>query len=273
MKKYSALALGILFLSPSFVFASQSLVQQNTGEAATITYSSPVVAGDLLVVAVGKNTSADDVGISDDQGNTWTEVVHGGTALAGVVSSGIFWAIANGNNSPTITISGSGTDPGGQIYEISGITSPTIDGAPTAEVLTAAGTQPCSSITTAGGDDLLVAFVYQALHGGTYTISSPWTMGGVNTGHADGSGYLLDATAGTYNCVWGFGGAVSQAYSVSVALAGGGGGGGGPTTTATSTSYIATKQEQLFVIAVFTFFAGVGFWERVLTLRRDKYRV
>lgn len=46
-----------------------------------------------------------------------------------------------------------------------------------------------------------------------------------------------------------------------------------PYTDATTTPYAMTQQEFLFVYAVILFILSVPFWERVLTIRKEKYRV
>src|ERR1044072_7038179 len=110
---------------PKGKLSTTTLVQSKTGYTGstplTITFNSPVTAGNLLIVCASDNLDSDTITISDNQNNTWTKAVsHIATNWnAPVTTAVIYYAVANGNNTPAVTITG--PDIGGSIYEYSGV--------------------------------------------------------------------------------------------------------------------------------------------------------
>lgn len=120
------------------------------------------------------------------------------------VNAAIFSAIANGNNTPTITITG-GTgfsDSGGAIFEYSGLSVIT-DGTSSANVVST-NTPTANSITTTV-TDVVIAMCAQEDHSGTFNASSGgFTLQEANNGHVDAESDAQNVTAGSYACVFSF---------------------------------------------------------------------
>ncbi len=160
-----------------------SLLQstQQTGGGATTTvkaYGSNVTANSLLICDVssgGPNSPAS--GVTDSQGNSWTQV---GTASTGGLGDSIqmFYAIAGSSGANTVTVTFPGVAQGDTIaiFEYSGnATSSVLD---QNNVGTGSSTTPASTSITPSANNYLVhsAEADPALDGTTITAGTNFTI-------------------------------------------------------------------------------------------------
>lgn len=182
------------------------LVQSATGYTGStplnISYSSKVTKGNLLVVCVSNDVSPSSITITDDQNHTWTRAIHlDTTSLPAFVSASIYYTIANGNTTPTITLSD--YDIGGSIYEYSGVTN-VIDNS-NSVILSSASTSPTANSLTTTTKTLIIAMAAQEQTVGTFSTSGGgFTLQNNNGAHVDGAADYQNAPAGSYAAVFNF---------------------------------------------------------------------
>lgn len=170
-----------------------------------IAYTSPVTSGNLLVVCVSSADSSDVITISDDQNNIWTKAINS-TQQPSVqfVSASIYYANANGNNIPTITLTG--TDVGGSIYEYSGL-SGSIDSTNATLTPGFSNTLTADNLNTSS-QTVIVAMAANEIGTATYTASGGgFTLRNSNGSHIDAVSDYQNAPAGSYGSIFNFTGA------------------------------------------------------------------
>lgn len=184
--------------------AAAALTQSKASYASTITYTNPVVAGHILIVCASGQAASDAISISDNQSNSWTKAVsrqqaNGSGGYTSNVNSAIWYAVANGNNTPTITIANV-TDPGGIALEYSGLTS-TTNGTSSTSVAATANPIAANLVTTA--TDVIIAHCAQEQSSGTFSASGGgFTLVASNGPHIDGCSDAENVVAGTYACTF-----------------------------------------------------------------------
>ena len=162
-----------------------------------------LVGDDLLVVAMGSNTSVSGFSVSDDKSNTYTQIgtATDGTALLGF-TAWIAYNIATGV--PNITIGGSPTSS--FIIGLSGLpNSAGVDGI-VWQFQSASSTPSSGSTTTTNANDYLLGFSVVMNATGVYTVGSGYTNLINQTGTRTYTGayeqQLVSAT-GTYSATFG----------------------------------------------------------------------
>ncbi len=91
-----------------FGSASSPVDNSNEDNAVAVTPPASMVAGDLVIVEAGENTSGRTLAVGVTGGQTW---YSGGLSNAGVGSWAVFWCVFNGTwaANPTFPISSGGT--------------------------------------------------------------------------------------------------------------------------------------------------------------------
>lgn len=183
---------------------AQALVQQTSigsgGSPVSKAYATNPTANNLLIaISVLFSGTGTVSGISDTIGNTWnTWTGLPFQSATGLATLAAYYAFNTTTAADTVTITSSNSTLELYIAEFSGVsTSAVADGAAGTADGASGATVTTPSITTTGGDDLLLsAFAggYSSFGGSTPT----WVQGGTD-GSGEAWGYALDQTAGTYN--------------------------------------------------------------------------
>jgi hypothetical protein len=179
-----------------------ALVQSaNAGQSATVSTTSAVTEGNLLIVAAGANNSPSTTTVSDTLGTSYTLLsfynVH-------TMSTHIWAGVAPSSGANTVTITGSGDGHMvTSILEFSGCTID-LDGAVQTEGSSGSPTTS-QSITTTVTSDLLIATYADPGGNNTGSMGTGWTTVFFN-GDGDwwdfGLAYQIAPTIGTYSGAW-----------------------------------------------------------------------
>lgn len=173
-------------------------VQSNSaGNATSVTTSSSVTSGNLLVV-VAYAPGATGVSVSDTLGTSFTAAVNNVNGMY------IWVGLASSSGTDTATISGTSLfHPNLGILEFSNATV-NLDG--TAQTGSGSGTTSATlNLTATLAEDLLIALECDGRGGGTASLNSGWTSAFYNTGggwNNTGVGYQIAATVGNYSSTW-----------------------------------------------------------------------
>lgn len=165
-----------------------ALVQSNTtntasGTSNTCTFTSAVVAGDILNVTVRCGQPAATIGVSDSAGNVYvqdmpTTATISASANFSVASFTCRSAVAStaGSNVVTVTQSGAAQTIRTTIAEFTGPGA--LDAAPTPTVQETTATPSSGNAVTSQAVELLILIEANDLGGGTLTFNSPGTGAG-----------------------------------------------------------------------------------------------
>lgn len=183
--------------------------------ASVITFASPVAAGNLLVVTFANGSSVTASTASDTLGSSWSSTT-GFNGIGACVK--IFYAIAAGAGSCTITIGTPGSSPTIAAVEISGAQA-VLDGTPVATNGDAPG-----SLTTTVANSIVVANLGGYASSCTWAALSGWAItqadwSAVATMVQVAPGAVAPTFPGTNH------GSCSTAMAAFKAVPGGGGGG------------------------------------------------
>jgi hypothetical protein len=99
-----------------------------TGTATGVAYGSAVAKGDLLVATFSASSSSNITisGITDSLGNSWSSAIS--ISPSGQGGGAIWWAVANGAGTPTLTITSSGGTWEVFLYNVEGFSgTPLLD--------------------------------------------------------------------------------------------------------------------------------------------------
>jgi len=182
--------------------------RQQTGGGTTTTvraYASNVGANNLLTCAISSGgPSAPASGVTDSQGNTWTQAGTATQASGGDYIQ-IFYAIAGSSAADTVTVTFPGSSQGDTItiHEFSGNATSSVLDNTTAAIGTS--TTPASGALTpsVNGCLLFVAEVDPAADGTTYTAGTDFTIDQTqltsSTLQRIGTEYYIQPTAASHN--------------------------------------------------------------------------
>ncbi len=168
-----------------------------------ISYPSPVTYNNLLIVCVSTDTNLNSITISDNQNNTWYTAIHD-FYFDEVVSGAIFYAYANGNNLPVVSLTSTfNQDIGGSIYEYSGLTGVVVKTNTT--LVSSSTTTPTASPLNISESAMIISLAAQEVTGGTFTASGGgFTLLNSNGSHVDAVSDYRNAVAGSYSSIFNF---------------------------------------------------------------------
>jgi len=216
--------------------AAPVVVQSNKNQASNHGTTSVTVAltgvstSNLLIAMFGSfrgDTPGTITGITDNQGNTWTQRA---STMPGSFGLAIWTCKPTTGGSVTVSLNFSGGDANKysslSVYEVSGVHTDVIDGTPATS--TGTSTAPVANIPDTATTTDLVFGVMTCTNTNTATAGSGWTLGnGYNDNDVQMTSVLLRTTssAGAFDPTWGLGSSDTW-YAAGIALKGITGGGG-----------------------------------------------
>lgn len=194
-------------LTSSFTITPIAFVQDKecsgSGTSVTCAFSSPVAAGDALMIVVSPSVSTSPsayaISVSDNLNGAWTQ--NGNTCFSGYnVEAATFYYLNSQAGNVTVTITSS-TSTGiySSIAEYSGIaTSGAVDIPASCALTTSGATVDAPSVTTTYVNDLILASPALAGNGGFTSVASPYTLRGWQNGKMSLADQFV-TSAGSYN--------------------------------------------------------------------------
>jgi len=179
---------------------ASSVLQHVNCYTTSCSFGANVTAGSTIIVMVSQNGNASSILAADTLLNTFNSSANMQvfTPTAQVTGMKIFYANIASGGADTVTLSGTGTDPGMAITEVSGlVTSNTVDAAIGTD--TSGQTPPTSSNLVTSQTDFIYAAIASEVAAVTESAGTGYILLGQTASHTDAEEYASGKAAGTYN--------------------------------------------------------------------------